>query len=279
MDKLSFSKEARLESLDNFKFSKNDCCNINFLKGTCFSFDENLISQDLEKILKSIRKLLKRYDIHSEILNTNLGYILEIYNYDELSSLFKKNETCPKCEQHFLIGFFITKAILTSPSKGYSLEFSLKEKRKAEYIVEKILQFDLETKISNRNKNYIVYSKQSEVIEEILALVGAQNACLEIMSGKVMRDISNKANRIANCDVANYDKIMAANEKYTNAINKLILENKFVSLSEDLKYIAELKMENPELSLTELGNIAEPILSKASVNRRMQKLLKLANDE
>ncbi len=277
MEVLSFSKETRIEALDNFKFSKKDCCNLSFIYGFIFSFEENLISQDLEKPLKAIKKLLKRYDISSEILTTKLGYILEIYNYENLIDLIVNNKNCDNCSKHFLTGFFVNKAILTNPKKSYSLEFVLKEEEKADIIINKFSAFDFEIKKTKRNDNFVLYTKQSEVIEEILALVGAQNACLEIMSGKVMRDISNKANRIANCDTANFEKINAASEKYMNAINILIENNKFISLSEDLKYIAELKLENPELSLTELGSMAEPPLSKASVNRRMQKLYNLAN--
>ncbi len=279
METLSFSKQTRLEALDNFKFSKNDCCNISFLEGVAFSFDENLISQDLEKILKSVRKLLQRYDINSEILSTKLGFILEIYDYQDLINLIKNNHNCKKCASYFLVGFFVSKAMITNPEKRYSLEFVLKDKGKAELILEKMAEFGFDMKLTTRNNNLIVYTKQSEVIEEILAIVGAQNACLELMSGKVMRDISNKMNRIENCANANFDKINTASEKYTNAINTLIGRGEFQALAEDLKDIAELKLENPELSLTELGSIAQPALSKSAVNRRMQKLYQLANRE
>ncbi len=278
-ERLSFSKKTRLEALDNFKFLKNDCCNISFLEGVMFAFYENLISQDLEKVLKSVRKLLRKYNINSEILSTKLGFILEIYDFEDLEELIKKNNHCERCISFFITGFFISKAIITDPEKVYSLEFILKDKEKADIILEKMQELDFNLKLSKRNNSYVVYTKQSEIIEEILALVGAQNACLEIMSGKVMRDISNKINRIENCTNANFEKINLANEKYTSAINKLIEENKFIILSDELKYIAELKLENPELSLLELGNIAEPPLSKSAVNRRMQKLIQLADNK
>ncbi len=282
MDKLSFSKTARIEALDNFKFSKNDCCNLHFLYGAVFSFENNIIVQDLEKPLKSIKKLLQRYDIQANLINTaNSHFDLEILNLDKLNELINKAvlTPCQNCTTKFITGLFIAKAILTNPEKGYSLEFVFKNEAKAKIILDKLQNLDFNFKLTKRRNQFVVYTKQSEVIEDVLALVRAQNACLEIMSGKVYRDIVNKSNRLVNCDSANIDKITKASKKHTDAINKLIETDRFHSLSEELKEIANYKLENPELSLAELGEILSPPLTKSSLNRRLTKIYEIAYNE
>ena len=120
---------------------------------------------------------------------------------------------------------------------------------------------------------------QDDYIEDFLATIGAQSTCLEIMSNKVVKDIRNRVNRIRNCETANIAKAAKATSEHIEAIEKLKANGKFEFLSEDLKYIAELKLENPELSLSELAAITNPPMTKSSLNRRLKKLCDMANQE
>ena len=286
----SFSKNAKTEALDNFKFSKNDCCNISFLQGYFAkeNLDENtkeiIVQADVQKSAKAVKKLLSRYDIEAYVVEkekiekktvTRL-YITEPEQVQSLYTLQIQNHSCDKCLQHFLIGIFVADGVLVNPEKEYHLEFCYTQNNVAQLVQNKLLQAGFDFKTSKRLNKYVVYTKNSETIEDFLVTVGAQATCLEIMSGKVIKDIRNRMNRITNCDAANIAKSVQAGQKYLQAIESLIKTGKFDTLSEDLQELAKLKIENPELSLTELGQLCTQPMTKSSVNRRMQKLCQLA---
>ena len=125
----------------------------------------------------------------------------------------------------------------------------------------------------------MVYTRNSETIEDFLATIGAQSTCLEIMSNKVVKDIRNRVNRIRNCETANIAKAAKATTEHIEAIEKLMASGKYEFLNDDLKNVAELKMENPELSLSELAAMFDPPLTKSSLNRRLKKICDLAKAE
>lgn len=290
MTESSFSKSARTEALDNFKFSKNDCCNISFLSGYFFkeniseSSEEIIISPDIPKSAKAVKKLLSRYEINAYVVDkeregkklvTKL-YITEPEQVKSFYTLQCGKTDCSKCLQHFLTGVFVSDGILVNPEKEYHLEFSYKDNSQALILKNVLKTAGFEFKISKRKTGYVVYTKNSETIEDFLATVGAQLSCLDIMSGKVVKDIRNRMNRITNCDAANIAKSAAAGQKHLDAIGTLIADGRFETLPDELKEIALLKLENPELSMSELGEICNVPLTKSSVNRRMQKLCQLA---
>lgn len=287
---LSFSKKARLEAIENFKISKSSCCNANFING--FFIDDKIsddtqeiiIQSDLLKSLKIVKKVLSLFEIDSYIVSKEkqdkksiyLLYITDKKCVERLSALHIKNDDCQRCGQYFLYGVFISKAVIVNPEKEYQLEFVFKDKNTAEFFIDFLYELGFAFKTIKRKKSYVVYTKNSETIEDILATTGAQSMCLEIMSGKVVKDIRNRVNRLTNCETANIAKSSQASSRHLAAIYKLIETEKLDLLSDDLRELAQLKIDNPELSLAELGAIASPVMTKSSVNRRMQKLCQLA---
>lgn len=287
---LSFSKQAKLEALNNYKFSKNKCCNQSFLQG--YFFDENLdestkelvLQIDILKSAKTVKKLLAMFEIDSYVVTkekldrkpTNFLYITEENSLESIIALQRGFIHCERCTSLFLLGIFISRGVLSDPTKEYQLEFIINSQEKAEQLIECFKGAGFNFKTTKRRNDFIVYTKQSETVEDFLATIGAQAMCLEIMSNKVVKDIRNKVNRLTNCETANIAKASKASSDHLIAIEMLVSQNKFDSLDDDLKYIANLKIENSELSLTELGNLAQPPMSKSSVNRRMQKLCQMA---
>ena len=106
--------------------------------------------------------------------------------------------------------------------------------------------------------------------------MGATKAALEIMGIKVVKDIRNAANRIANCESANIDKTVAAAIKYSNAIRKIQSRVGLDSLPGDLRELAAARLANPDLSLRELGEMLSVPLGRSAVNHRLNKILKIA---
>ncbi|MEG2928734.1 MAG: DNA-binding protein WhiA [Oscillospiraceae bacterium] len=290
---LSFSKQAKLEALKNYKPAKSECCNRSFLQGYFFSRDidyskpELTVQSDVGKALATVKKLLSLFDIDSYIVTrekvdkkpSNSLYITEENSLQSLCELQQKNDICEKCMQSFLLGIFVADGILSDPSKEYQLEFVLGDNAKAQQLADCFEGLGFSFKVTPRRREMVVYTKQSETIEDFLATVGAQTMCLEIMSNKVVKDIRNKVNRITNCETANIAKASRASSGHMMAVQKLVSDGKFDLLEDDLKALAHLKMENPELSLSELGELVVPPMSKSSVNRRMQKLCQMAQIE
>lgn len=290
---LSFSKKAKLEALDNFKYPKNTCCKENFIRG--FFFDDvklgNLtdvvVQPDIVKSTKIVKKLLSDLEIDSYGVTkekesgrqTAKIYITEQESVEKLKNIQRRRLMCDKCGVAFMTGLFIKNGTVSDPTKEYQLEFKISDEDKAAKLLAGFYRMGFEFKIVQRRKNFVVYTRNSETIEDFLATIGAQSTCLEIMSNKVVKDIRNKINRITNCETANIAKSSKASSEHLDAINLLIRNGNLELLSEDLQAVAYLKLDNPELSLSALAEIADPPLTKSSLNRRLKKLCELAKKE
>ncbi len=88
----------------------------------------------------------------------------------------------------------------------------------------------------------------------------------------------NNVNRIVNCETANLAKTVDASVKQINAINKLKQNGKFNDLPDNLKELANLRIENPESSLIELGKMLKEPVGKSGVNYRMKRILNLSEE-
>ncbi|MBP1551882.1 MAG: DNA-binding protein WhiA [Oscillospiraceae bacterium] len=290
---LSFSKKAKLEALDNFKYPKNTCCKENFIRG--FFFDDVklddltdvVVQPDIVKSTKIVKKLLSDLEIDSYGVTkekesgrqTAKIYITEQESIEKLKNIQRRRLMCDKCGVAFMTGLFIKNGTVSDPTKEYQLEFKISDEDKAAKLLAGFYRMGFEFKIVQRRKNFVVYTRNSETIEDFLATIGAQSTCLEIMSNKVVKDIRNKINRITNCETANIAKSSKASSEHLDAINLLIRNGNLELLSEDLQAVAYLKLDNPELSLSALAEIADPPLTKSSLNRRLKKLCELAKKE
>ncbi|MBQ6896753.1 MAG: DNA-binding protein WhiA [Oscillospiraceae bacterium] len=289
---LSFSKQAKLETLDNFKYPKTECCKQNFIKGYFYDvrlddFTDIAVQPDIIKSTKITKKLLADFDIDSYVVtkekteNKQIAtiYITEEESIEKLRRMQKVRVQCDRCAKAFFVGVFIKNGTVSDPSKEYQLEFVLSDEDRAAKLLATLYRNGFVFKISQRRKSFVVYTRNSETIEDFLATIGAQSTCLEIMSNKVVKDIRNKINRITNCETANIAKSTKASSEHINAINQLMESGKMEFLSDDLKAVADMKLENPELSLAELAALFDPPLTKSSLNRRLKKLCEMAKTE
>ena len=289
---LSFSKQAKLETLDNFKYPKTECCKQNFLKGYFYDvkfddFTDIVVHPDIIKSTKITKKFLADFEIDSYVVTkeksenkqTATIYITEEESIEKLQKMQKARTQCDKCAKAFFVGAFIKNGTVSDPAKEYQLEFVISDEDKAAKLLATLYRNGFIFKISQRRKSFVVYTRNSETIEDFLATIGAQSTCLEVMSNKVVKDIRNKVNRLTNCETANIAKTTKASTEHINAINQLIESGKMEFLSDDLKAVADMKLENPELSLAELAQIFDPPITKSSLNRRLKKLCDMAKQE
>lgn len=182
------------------------------------------------------------------------------------------------CRVSFLRGAFLAGGSITDPGKGYHMEFITSHYSVAREAAAILRELGFKPGELARNGNYVIYFKQSEIIEDLLTTLGAPLAAMEIMSTKVEKEISNKVNRCMNCDQANLDKVVNAAQDQLKAIRSLEAQGKLKGLSPKLRETAVLRLENPELSLSQLADIASPPISKSSLHHRLKKLMEMAEE-
>ena len=182
----------------------------------------------------------------------------------------------------FLRGVFVSCGCVTDPNKEYHLELVLPENDRTPALLDFIAEHGMSLKETARggarSKKTVLYAKESELIEDCLTYIGAANHSMEIMQVKIVKDFRNRVNRSVNCENANLDKTVAASNKSTADIEYIFSTMGADWLSPDLRETARLRVENPEMSLSELCGIFPEKISRSGLNHRLKKLSKLAEE-
>lgn len=182
----------------------------------------------------------------------------------------------------FLRGVFVSCGSVTDPNKEYHLELVLPENDRTPALLDFIAEHGMSLKETfrggARSKKTVLYAKESELIEDCLTYIGAANHSMEIMQVKIVKDFRNRVNRSVNCENANLDKTVAASNKSTADIEYIFSTMGADWLSPDLRETARLRVENPEMSLSELCGMFPEKISRSGLNHRLKKLSKLAEE-
>lgn len=182
------------------------------------------------------------------------------------------------CRKSYLRGMFMASGSVANPEKSYHLEIVCGSKNLAKDLKKLIDRFeDLSAKIVERKNHYVVYMKNSNYIRDMLAIMGAHSHVLEYEDVMLKKAMVNEATRMTNCDTANTDRALDAAEKQIANIRKIQETKGIDHLPEKLKAIALLRLEHPEASLTQLGEMADPPLKKSGVNNRFKKIEEIAS--
>ena len=169
-------------------------------------------------------------------------------------------------------GSFMGAGSITNPKSKYHLEIVFQTEENALKVNHILNHFDINSKVLKRAKNYIIYIKDGEEISNFLAFIGANSSMLKFEENRVIRDVRNNVNRIVNCETANLNKVIKTSVKQIEDIKFIKKCNKFNELSEGEKELANLRLNNPESSLTELGKMLNNPISKSGVNHRMKSI-------
>lgn len=179
----------------------------------------------------------------------------------------------------FVKGAFLACGSVINPQKNYHLEFSAPCKRTAKLLESILKTFSVNSGIVERKSKYVVYIKNSDIIADVLTIVGAVNSLTEFHNAKILKEMRNGINRTINCENANMDKTVDASVAQVASIKKLMDSGKFDTLADNLKEIAILRLENRESSLKELGEMLDPPIGKSGVNHRLRKIAEIAKKE
>ena len=147
---------------------------------------------------------------------------------------------------------FIKSGSMNDPNKKYHLEIMFKAKKKAEEMQTLLNNFNINAKVIKREKDYMLYLKDGEEISEFLALIGANSSVIKFEEIRVLKETRNDINRLVNCETANLNKTINAAVKQVEAIKKLKKNKQFEKLSENLKELANLRIEHPDVTYEEL---------------------------
>ncbi len=208
--------------------------------------------------------------------------ILEYFGYSgkeltlrvNLSNLEQCNSDC--CSKAFLRGAFLVCGSVTDPEKDYHIEFSVQKAKLCSDLMQIIGDLGLKCKNIIRNNSYVIYSKEAESIEDFVGTMGANNAFMEVMKTRAMKDIKNQINRRTNFESANLSRSIEAGLKQVSLIEKILKKISLSDMTPDLSELCKARLENPDVSLDELGKQIDPPLSRSAVSRRFKKLEKIA---
>ena len=180
------------------------------------------------------------------------------------------------CRRAFLRGAFLASGSISDPEKHYHFEIVCATEPKARQIQTIMATFDIEAKIVIRKKYYVVYIKEGDQIVNMLNVMEAHLALMELENVRILKEMRGNVNRQVNCETANINKTVSAAMKQISDIEYIRDTVGFESLPAGLSEIARVRLEKPEATLKELGEYLEPPVGKSGVNHRLRKLSEMA---
>ncbi|CAK8054635.1 DNA-binding protein WhiA [Eupransor demetentiae] len=234
---------------------------------------------EVEVKVGSLRQLSQRKSF-AVLLKNKVDLVLDDLGVDP----FGLNQTIPsrlineaKKQRSFLRGAFLAAGSVNSPEKAnYHLEIDTSHEELAEELLRLMNNFALPAKITQRQGAYMLYIKRAEKIVDFLATIGATQSMLHFEDIRMMRDMRNSVNRLVNAETANIQKTAVAANRQIDNIQVIQKElGDLDRLPAKLATLAKLRLEHPDESLAELGDLLE--ISKSGANHRMRKLSQLAD--
>lgn len=180
------------------------------------------------------------------------------------------------CRAAFMRGAFLAAGTMSDPEKSFHLEIAAHDSELCGQLCSVMQEMGMKARSLERKSGCSAYIKGSADIELLLGEMGASGAYMEVIEVRINREVNNKANRTTNCDSANITKTVTAAAEQLAAIRKIERVAGLNSLPEELRQLAQLRLDSPESTLRELGESLEPPLSRSGVNHRLQKIMEIA---
>ncbi|MBQ6552658.1 MAG: DNA-binding protein WhiA [Clostridia bacterium] len=202
--------------------------------------------------------------------------IFSFFGHDEtqVSTRINYDIVLPQCcRRSFLRGAYLTGGSVTDPNSGYHLEISTPLFNLSNDAAEIMTSLGLSPKRTVRGGKNVVYFKSSEEIEDFLNNIGAGSSAFRLMEVKVMKDVRNRANRLSNCDSFNISRSINAGVEQAEKIRKTLETKGRSHFPQELRELAQIRVDNPEASLRELGEMLEKPLSKSGVSHKLRRIM------
>lgn len=285
---MSFSSDIK-EELGR-QYSKSRHCQMAELSGM-IELDGRIDEQDgtmyfktdnsvlLEKYAILMRKVFE-LDISKPISKEDTDRIMQTFKWNRLegattNGLILQN-TC--CKRAFIRGAFLAGGSMSDPNKSYHFEIVCHTHEQAKQLQSVMQSFDTDAKIVERKGHHVVYLKEGSQIVDMLNVMEAYVALMNLENVRILKEVRNTINRKVNCETANINKTVNAAVKQVEDIELIRERIGLDNLPENLREMALLRLEYPEATLKELGNYLEPPVGKSGVNHRLRKLSAIAED-
>lgn len=181
------------------------------------------------------------------------------------------------CKKAFVRGIFLAAGSVNDPQKAYHFEIVVHNREMAQSVQEVIKSFSLDAKIVKRKKYYVVYLKEGSMIVDILNVMEAYVGLMDMENVRILKDMRNDINRRVNCETANIKKTVNAARRQIEDIEYIERTKGLRYLNDSLRSLAEIRLEEPDANLAELGQMLNPPVSKSGVNHRLRKISSIAN--
>ena len=301
MDELSFSYNVKAEIIDKINSThKADACLMGLLCCCNELSDRSILfltenEQVKDFFVRNVCRILKDDDTVSVSGAERKGgvtlysltipdkeqriYLLDYFGMDESRRLTEEYLPKDKYFPNLAAGIFLACGSVNDPNKKYHMEFVMPTLDLCnDFGLLLIERHGILPKHVERKGAQIMYIKESENIIDMLTLMGATMSSIELMHVKMEKDMRNKINRAMNCDNANIDKTIRAAERQIADIELIEQTVGLSSLPDNLREIAEIRLENPDYNLKQLGEELSTPISRSGANHRLQKLSEMAED-
>ena len=289
---MSFSKDikeelSKISNLANKELVKSELVGYLITNNVMIKNGKIKYSTESEYNINRFSKLLNNTNIHkynidvqgkvfSITISQDLNLVEIIPIDDKLYIQGEMNTFCNTeiLQKAFVRGSFLGGGSINNPEKKYHLEIIYNNSENMNFVESILKKYDIKMK---KLKNTL-YLKDGEEISKFLAFIGANNAVLKFEEVRVIRDMRNNVNRLVNCETANLNKTINAALKQIEDIKYIKKMGKFGELSETLQEVANLRVENPDISLVELGKMLKTPVGKSGVNYRLKTISNYADE-
>ena len=229
-------------------------------------------------------KLLTNLDINHSIDMVGKNFVITLktkeINFVEYDKGTVKIKEVPENQEEkkaIIRGTFMGAGSINNPEREYHLEMEVTNEQNMNVVLKLLLEFGIKAKYMEAKNKYYIYLKEGEEISKFLALIGAAKAVMKFEDIRIQKEMRGKVNRLVNCETANLNKTINASIEQIAAIRKLQENGEFKKLDDNLKEIALLRLENPDMPLIELGKKLKVPIGKSGVNYRLRKIMEIAN--
>lgn len=262
-------------------------------------FSVKVRTENISVARKFFTLLKKTFNIKTEIFiarnkgGGNITYTVIVKEHEDAVQLLKACElmdasgeisgeftevhrTC--CKRAYLRGAFLATGSISNPEKSYHIEIVCGVLKKARQLQMLMKSFGLDAKVILRKNSYVVYLKEGSQIVDLLNVMEAPMALMEMENVRIVKEMRNSVNRKVNCETANIHKTVSAAVKQVADIQYIENTMGLINLPEGLQEIAKVRLAHPNASLKELGDLLTEPLGKSGVNHRLRKLSEIAED-
>lgn len=264
------------------------------LFGRCFSIQDICMQSDYQEVAQCYRDfILRATGVEPEVHISDAGkYQVEIPDPEQRRRVFEAfgqaesgalrinrgNIAGDCCACAFVRGAFLACGTVTSPDRDYHFEFAVPYLNICRDLMKLLEEYDFRPKMVVRKGVRVIYFKDSESIEDMLTFMGAANCSLEMMGVKMYKDMRNNINRKTNFETANITRTVDAAMQQVEAIRKIERYRGMDSLPEQLRKVAVIRRDNPEMSLREIGEVIDEPISRSGINHRLRKIVEIAQE-